>query len=94
MKAEEPILARRILEAGRGIAKEELLEPAAKERDWMGELREAGLDKVWELERELAPVVAAWSIFTPRRIIQKGYHSPGDKLRRKLPVPSCGRGLK
>ena len=72
MKAEEQILAGRILEAGRGIAKEELLEPAANERDWMGELREAGLDKVWQLERELAPVVVAMRA--------RGFGVDGSKL--------------
>jgi len=59
VKAEEKILARRILEAGRGVSKEELLEMIPEDRDWAKELRSAGLDKVWELERSLAPVVAA-----------------------------------
>ena len=59
MKAGEIILARRILEAGRPTAKEELLEAPADSRDWFQELREAGLEKVWHLECQLAPVVAA-----------------------------------
>jgi len=59
MKAEEMILARRILEAGRTVAKEELLETPDESRNWSQELREAGLEKVWQLECQLAPVVAA-----------------------------------
>jgi len=59
MKREEMILARRILEAGRPVAKEELLEGPDESRDWPRELREAGLEKVWQLECQLAPVVAA-----------------------------------
>ena len=58
MNAKEKVLARRILEAGRGVPKEELLEGMPDGRDWAEELREAGLDKVWALERSLAPVVA------------------------------------
>ena len=72
MRVEEQILARRILEAGRGLAKEELLEPAATQRDWTRELREAGLEKVWELERELAPVVAVMRA--------RGFRVDGQKL--------------
>jgi DNA polymerase-1 len=59
MKAEEMILARRVLEAGRTVAKEELLEPPNESRNWPQELREAGLEKVWQLECQLAPVVAS-----------------------------------
>ncbi len=59
MNAKEKVLARRILEAGRGGPKEELLEGVPDGRDWAAELREAGLDKIWELERTLVPVVAA-----------------------------------
>jgi len=59
MKAEEIILARRILEAGRAVAKEELLETPDESRHWSQELREAGLEKVWQLECQLVPVVAA-----------------------------------
>ena len=59
MKLSEQVLARRILEAGRTVAKEELLESALENRDWTRELREGGLEKVWELECRLAPVVAA-----------------------------------
>jgi DNA polymerase I-like protein with 3'-5' exonuclease and polymerase domains len=59
MNDREKGLARRILEAGRGIPKDELLDGIPDERDWARELREAGLDKVWDLERALVPVVAA-----------------------------------
>lgn len=59
MKEGEMMLARRILEAGRGSAKEELLEVPAESRDWIRDLRQAGLEKVWQLECQLAPVVAA-----------------------------------
>jgi DNA polymerase-1 len=59
MKVSEQVLARRILEAGRSPAKQELLESALENRDWARELREGGLEKVWELECRLAPVVAA-----------------------------------
>ena len=44
------ILARRVLEAGRTVVKEELLEPPNESRNWSQELREAGLEKVWQLE--------------------------------------------
>lgn len=59
MKAAEQLLARRILEAGRGISQEELLESSGAKRDWAGELNQAGLERVWQLECQLAPVVAA-----------------------------------
>ncbi|MEY5063128.1 MAG: hypothetical protein RLZZ112_1092 [Verrucomicrobiota bacterium] len=59
MNVEEIILARRILDTGRTIPKEELLEPPNESRNWSQELREAGLEKVWHLECQLAPVVAA-----------------------------------
>ena len=72
MKAEERILARRILEAGRGIAKEELLESDTAHRDWARELGEAGLDKIWDLERQLAPVVA--------KMRARGFGVDGQKL--------------
>ena len=55
----EKVLARRILEAGRGIPKDELLDGIPDKKDWVRELREAGLDKIWDLERALVPVVAA-----------------------------------
>ena len=55
----EQLLARRVLEAGRGVSEEELLETSKAKRDWAKELTEAGLEKVWHLERQLAPVVAA-----------------------------------
>ena len=58
MNPQEQILARRLLEAGRGNAKEELLPASEEKRDWARELREAGLEKVWQLECQLAPVVA------------------------------------
>ena len=41
------------------IAKEELLDSPDESRSWFQELREAGLEKVWQLECQLAPVVAA-----------------------------------
>ena len=59
MKAAEQLLARRILETGRGVSREELLENSQDKRDWTRELTQAGLDKVWQLECQLAPVVAA-----------------------------------
>ncbi|NBR46452.1 MAG: hypothetical protein EBT68_04975, partial [Verrucomicrobia bacterium] len=59
MSPEEQVLARRILEAGRGGSQEELPAAPEKKRDWSGELREAGLEKVWQLECRLAPVVSA-----------------------------------
>jgi len=59
MKAEEIILAQRVLEAGRPVVKDELLRVPDESRDWQGELREAGLEKVHEREVQLAPVVAA-----------------------------------
>ena len=52
-------MARRILETGRGVSREELLENSQDKRDWTRELTQAGLDKVWQLECQLAPVVAA-----------------------------------
>ena len=59
MKAAEQLLARRILETGRGVSREELLENSQDKRDWTRELTQAGLEKVWQLECQLAPVVAA-----------------------------------
>lgn len=59
MKSAEQLLARRILETGRGVSREELLENSQDKRDWTRELTQAGLDKVWQLECQLAPVVAA-----------------------------------
>ena len=59
MKAAEQLLARRILKAGRGLSQEELLESSDTKRDWARELTQAGLEKVWQLECQLAPVVAA-----------------------------------
>jgi DNA polymerase-1 len=41
-------------------------------RDWAEELREAGLDKVWALERSLAPVVAGMR--------ERGFGIDGKKL--------------
>ena len=41
MEREEMLLARRILEAGRTIAKEELLDSSDESRSWFQELREA-----------------------------------------------------
>ena len=52
-------MARRILETGRGVSREELLENSQDKRDWTRELTQAGLEKVWQLECQLAPVVAA-----------------------------------
>ena len=59
MSPEEQVLARRILEAGRGGSQEELPAAPERRRDWSGELRAAGLEKVWQLECRLAPVVSA-----------------------------------
>lgn len=59
MSPPEQALAKRILEAGRGGAQEELLVAAEEGRDWSRELQKAGLQKVWQLECQLAPVVAA-----------------------------------
>ena len=72
MNAKEKVLARRLLEAGRGVPKEELLEGMPDGRDWAEELREAGLDKVWALERSLAPVVAGMR--------ERGFGIDGKKL--------------
>ena len=52
-------MARRILETGRGVSREELLENSQDKRDWTRELTQAGLEKVWQLECQLAPVVAS-----------------------------------
>jgi len=59
VKAAEQLLARRILEAGRGLSQEELLESPVAKRDWAREINQAGLEKIWQLECQLAPVVAA-----------------------------------
>ena len=59
MKAAEQLLAQRILETGRGVSREELLENSQDKRDWTRELTQAGLEKVWHLECQLAPVVAS-----------------------------------
>ena len=59
MNHQEQMLARRILEAGRGGAKEELLATTEEKRDWSRELQQADLEKVWQLECQLAPVVLA-----------------------------------
>ena len=52
-------MARRILETGRGVSREELLENSQDKRDWTRELTQAGLERVWQMECQLAPVVAA-----------------------------------
>ena len=72
MTAHEQMLARRILEAGRAGAREEGLLPTEDKRAWLQELREAGLEKVWQLECQLVPVVASMR--------ERGFRVDAEKL--------------
>ena len=72
MTAHEQMLARRILEAGRAGAREEGLLPTEEKRAWLQELREAGLEKVWQLECQLVPVVASMR--------ERGFRVDAEKL--------------